>query len=515
MHSYRLSDAVTKRDRPGGSSLSAGAVAVAGGALLTRVGSLIVTVMLARSLSTTDFGGYQQLLLIVGILSPLLLAGVPAALTYFLARTREDAEQTRFTFDAYVVLSGLGVFFAAVVILTRGPIADAASNPDLATALPLFAPYILFTFIAAVMPSALITTGWPRRSAFVSALAAGVLVAVMIPAGILAGDLDTVALGLTVSSAITGVISMVAVARTVGLSVDWSGFADRARQFLGYGYPIALVGIAGTLGYQFDRLVVTSHFSTHDFAIYAAGAVELPFVPIIQQSVNSLLLPELTRRYRDGDLPGVHDLWREAVRKTSLVLMPIFVFSLLFAADIIAVLYGPRYGESTDLLRVYLLLMPIRVATYGLIPMAIGRPRINLAASLVYLGSNAVLALALVGPLGLVGPAVATVLADIVIVSFYLIRLRSILDSPISVLFPWGLVVTNLGLSAVASGVLLPFWVFEAPSFVTLSCGCMLYSCAYVALMRFTGRITDEDWVRLIHAGKRLLLPRQQSGAGA
>jgi O-antigen/teichoic acid export membrane protein len=147
--------------------------------------------------------------------------------------------------------------------------------------------------------------------------------------------------------------------------------------------------------------------------------------------------------------------------------------------------------------------------------MAIGRPRINLAASLVYLGSNAVLALALVGPLGLVGPAVATVLADVVIVSFYLIRLRSILDSPISVLFPWGLVVTNLGLSAVASGVLLPFWVFEAPSFVTLSCGCMLYSCAYVALMRFTGRITDEDWVRLIHAGKRLLRPRQQSGAGA
>ena len=180
-------------------------------------------------------------------------------------------------------------------------------------------------------------------------------------------------------------------------------------------------------------------------------------MPIIQQSVNSLLLPELTRRYRDGDLPGVHDLWREAVRKTSLVLMPIFVFALLFAADIIAVLYGPRYGESTDLLRVYLLLMPIRVATYGLIPMAIGRPRINVAASIVYLGSNAVLALALVGPLGLVGPAIATVLADIVIVSFYLIRLRSILDSPISVLFPWGLVATNLGLSTVASGVLLPF----------------------------------------------------------
>jgi O-antigen/teichoic acid export membrane protein len=490
-------------------SLSGGAITVAVGASLTRVASLAVTVALAHSLTRTDFGGYQQLLLIVGIVSPLLLGGVPAALTYFLARAGEEADRRRFTCDAYLALSVLGLVFAALVVITRRPVADAVGNPDLVGALPLFAPYTLFTFIAAVMPSALITTGWAQRSAVMSALAAFVSAAVMVPAGILAHDLVGVALALTISSAIGCGLSVAAVVKTIGLRLDWVGLVARARRFLGYGLPLALVGVAGTLGYQFDRLVVTSNFSTDDFAIYAAGAVELPFVPIIQQSVNSVLLPELTRRYRDGDLRGVHELWREAIRKTSLILLPAFIFSLVLAGDIVAVLYGAQYERSTEVLRIYLLLLPIRVATYGLIPMAIGRPRINLAASIVYLASNALFALALVGPLGLVGPAVGTVLADIAIVSFYLLRLRALLGSPVRSLFPWRVIVKNLGVSAAAGAVIVPFAVVDLPAFVALLCAGPLYVAACALLMRQTGSITDVDWTRIRHAARQLGVSRR------
>jgi len=495
---------VSERTRTSRSSLSGGAILVAAGTSMTRAASLVVTVVLAHALTRTDFGGYQQLLLIVGIVMPLLIGGVPAALTYFLARAREAADRRRLTGDAYLSLSALGLTFAALIVITRRPLADAFGNVELVRALLLFAPYALFTFITAVMPSALITTGWAHRSAVISALMALVLVAVVVPAGILARDVAGVALAFTVSSAISCALSVGAVVWTVGVKIEWRGFVERARDLLGYGLPLALVGVAGTLGYQFDRLVVTSKFSTGEFAIYAAGAIELPFVPIIQQSVNSVLLPELTRRYRDGDLTGVHELWRESIRKTSLVLLPVCVFALLLAADIVAVLYGAQYERSTEILRIYLLLMPIRVATYGLIPMAIGRPRINLAASIVYLASNALFALALVGPLGLVGPAIATVLADIVIVSFYLFRLRAVLGAPVRALFPWRVVVKNFGVSTVAAVVIVPFAVTRLPALVALSCAGPLYVGACVLLMRHTRSITDADWARIKNVTKQI-----------
>ena len=101
--------------------------------------------------------------------------------------------------------------------------------------------------------------------------------------------------------------------------------------------------------------------------------------------------------------------------------------------------------------RIYLFLVPLRVATYGLITQAIGRTRINLAGSFWFLGSNAVLVLALVGPMGLPGPAVATVVATAGLAAYFLIRLRSVLGLSIRALFPWRALAENLAVSVVAA----------------------------------------------------------------
>ena len=119
--------------------------------------------------------------------------------------------------------------------------------------------------------------------------------------------------------------------------------------------------------------------------MYAIGAVELPISVLVQQSVNSTLMPALTRHYLAGDVPGMAALWRRAVRRSSLVLLPTFVFFMLTAPAAVRLLYGASYAESAVMFRIYLFLVPLRVATYGLITQAIGRTKINLVGSLVLL----------------------------------------------------------------------------------------------------------------------------------
>ena len=124
-------------------------------------------------------------------------------------------------------------------------------------------------------------------------------------------------------------------------------------------------------------------------------------------------------------------LWREALRKTTLVVAPMFTFLMVEAADLIHVVYGPRYSESSSIFRIYLLFLPLRIATWGLIPQAVGRTRINLTAGWIILPTNVIVAVGLVGPLGLKGPAFAAPAAALLATLYYLVRIRTILSTPI------------------------------------------------------------------------------------
>ncbi len=93
-----------------------------------------------------------------------------------------------------------------------------------------------------------------------------------------------------------------------------------------------------------------------------------------------VLVPAMTRHYAAGDMPGLTALWKRAIRRTSLVLFPTFVFFMLTAEETVRILYGAAYHESAVVFRIYLCLVPLRVATYGIITQAIGKTRVNLSA---------------------------------------------------------------------------------------------------------------------------------------
>src|SRR4051794_13756612 len=161
-----------------GRRLAGDAAVLAFVALLTQGAGILATVALARILPLRDFGLYQELLLLYGIVAPLLLGGVPAALTYFLARARDDEERRGWTFDAAMSLTALGALFAALLVLLRGPLAEVLHEQGpLTTAIALLAPYALFAFVGAVMPNALIPTGRARQAALLSAVSAVIYLA--------------------------------------------------------------------------------------------------------------------------------------------------------------------------------------------------------------------------------------------------------------------------------------------------------------------------------------------------
>ena len=480
------------------------AAALALGALLSQAATLGSLIVLARLVPKPALGGYQQLWLLYGILSPFLVGGVPTALLYFIPRAASREAISRWVRDAYLLLAAFGVVSSLAILVLRRPIAAALNDPALAHALLFYVPYPFFAFITAAMPSALVASGRARLAAVLNAANGVLTVAAVVAAAAISPTSASMAGGLSLSAAILAVVSSVCVVRALGIRGAGVPRTVAWRPLLTYGLPLALTQLAGMIGFQFDRLVVSNRYPPSVFAVYALGAVEVPVAIVVQQAVNAVLVPALSRLHAEGDLSDVIRQWHAAIRKVSLVILPLFAFLLVMAGAVISVLYGDKFGGSVRIFRAYLFVMPLRMATYGIITQAMGRTGINLVASVVTLVANVALAIALVLPLGLLGPAIATPLAMLLTVAFYVVRLRGTLGLTFGDLVPWRMLLVNLAIALACAAPLLAVLTVPTAPAVRLVGGGAFFAIAYVIALRVTGRLTPTEW-QLLRA--RLPLP--------
>ena len=473
------------------------------GSLFTQGTQILSVSMLARLVAKDQLATYQQLNLLYGIIAPLMLAGVPAALLYFIPRASAGDSPPRWVSRAFLVLVALGLASAGIAIAFRAELAALMNNADLANAIVVFAPYLLFMFVVSATPAVLVASGRPRGAALLNACTGACLLIALATAAVVHPTGEALALALTCASAALALVSIVIVASTVG--IEWAD-ARRGRGMLElftYGGPLALTGLAGMMGYQFDRVVVGSSFQPRQFAVYALGAIEVPAGILLAAAVSNVLVPELATRWRAGDAAGVVALWRRAMRKSSLILFPLFAFLVVMAGDAVRVLYGDGYGGSVGIFRIYLLLLPLRIATWGLIPQAVGRTGVNLSAAVIILAVNITLAVGLVGPLGLDGPAIAAPASAAIAAAYYLVRIRGIAGIRSRELVPLRSLARTMlvALAAAVPLVLIRRSGLGAP--LQLASGGGLFGAVALVALRATGCIGDADWTRLMDAFRR------------
>ena len=110
---------VTGATKSVGPSLTRQAGALASGSLATQASALLLLMALTRLVPKAELGSYQQLGLIYGIMSPLLVAGIPAALLYFVPRAEDPARRRAWVGEAYLLLGSLGLATSIAVAAGR------------------------------------------------------------------------------------------------------------------------------------------------------------------------------------------------------------------------------------------------------------------------------------------------------------------------------------------------------------------------------------------------------------
>ncbi len=462
------------------------------GSLLGSLLGFLATIVIVRFLSPHEVGTFKQVFLIYNTISPLFLLALPASLLYFMPRLGKFQQQQFFTQTILLLFLG-GLLFSACMLLGAKYIAAYFKNPSLATLLPIFSLYPLFAIPFNAFGSFHIAMDRYKTAAILSIIGSFVaILSYLIPIS-LGMPLRSVFL-ITVSAAALLLLSMLIYSRSTlegyRIYMSWNSIKTQ----LSYAVPLGLSSILGMLAWNTDRVMVSLFFPPALFAIYAIGAVEMPLVGIVNGAVNSVLVPKFSSLLAEDNTKEVVRIWHEAIRKTSLILLPIFAFLLLFAKPFITFLFTEQYLKSAFIFQIYLFMLPARLgADGGAILQASGKTRPLLIGSSLYLILNIPLNLAFIYIVGLPGPAIATAIINLLGAAYILYFVYPLIKLPLSKLLPWKMIF-QIGFICLLSAVIVaPLSLLLESKIILLSSAGLLFLLIFFPITLITGCLRRDD----------------------
>ena len=459
----------------------------------------LLLIGLARLLEQTEYGTYRQLLLAVAMLSPLFTLALPTSLLYFISQETIPIKRRALLGQTLFLLAVSGLAMGAVLFFCAGFISRYFSNPAVAGHLRVLALYPVLMLPSRGYSPALLAYGYPRLSGSLLALEgilkAGIIVAVVL----LGGGLRAITWGLLASPVLVLVTGHAMTLRCVGsargLHLDAASIARQIR----YSLPLGLASIVIAWGLRIDQVLVSTYFGPDIFAIYAVGATEVPFVSLLQASVGTVTLPELTRLLASKQEDSAAQLWERVFDRSALVAFPAFLLILLVSEGLIVGLFSEAYRESVPIFRIYLSMMPLRVMTFGLLLRAAGKTSYDLWGSAASLIVNVCLGLLLLHFVGIWGPACSTVVALVVLIAYLVAKTRSHLHWTLGRILPVKVIAGDLLLAG------LPFlvaWGLDRLLLGSLSVSLLpragIVASAYAALYLLFVRVVSKEKFRFL-----------------
>ena len=437
----------------------------------------LIGIVLARLLTPAELGSYRQLFLIYSTVSALLMMGIPQSILYFLPR--QGPEERKAYIGRLINISFvLSVIFASVLLISRNAIATWFNNPRLSFLLVIYAIYPLFMFSSSLYNYFMLGLSNARSAAKFTLFSVACDAVLILGVAFWTKSLLYITIAVVVSAFLQWLYTKIALRGFPRFQKMPKGFLK--AQFA-YALPLGISSMVGMLSVQLDKLVISSYFAPAAFAVFSIGAMELPFVSIFTNSVNSVLLPAMSSQ---ADIPDMAMRYKAAVRKNALIIFPLTALFFLFAEPIFYILYSSKYLSAVPYFKVYLLILPLRIATFGIIFMALGKTKQVMLNSILTLAANLALNIILVRQIGMMGAAIATVIVTWMSVGIYLLWMKTQLKLKLGDFFAlWQ--VTKTAAAALGAGALAYLILRICPNPYLAYAGALVAFCLVYLLLGY------------------------------
>ncbi len=381
--------------------------------LVTMVLGLAVTRLLSQYLSIYDYGSYSQVLLIVSTVSSVTIMGMMDGVNYFYCRERDEQKREAYVATIFALQCMVSAIAGAAVMLLSGPICRYLDNPDLrrllyfAVSLP-FLQNLLFMFQVL-----LVAVGKARMLAFRNLIVslvrlAAVIFVVMVARDVVVILLATLLLDVGQLLFFGGVLrknSCYIRIRSVNLQL--------VKQILLYCIPMGIFVALRSLNRDMDKYLIALVMDPENLAIYANASKVLPFDVIIH-SFHTVLVPEITMRVAAKDNERARILYKDFLEIGYITTVILCCAALAAAPQLMKLLYSNKYMSGLTIFCIYILVDMLQFTNTTLILTAAGKTKVLMLLAGCMLVLNAVLNAILYKSMGMVGPALATLVVTLI-----------------------------------------------------------------------------------------------------
>lgn len=346
---------------------------VALGSLCSFAFGIVSAMILSRYFDKAEYGTYKQVLYVYNSLLTVFTLGLPRAFSYFLPRSpKEEAKDLiRKLTNLFFLLGGILSIF---LFLTSGLIADVLNNPDLKSALKIFA-LVPFLMMPTMGLEGILATY--RKTKFLAVYTFLTRLIMLITVAV-----PTIVFELTCNECLIGFVVGSFISFCVAIYLKYyplKGVSRKAtsctfKDIFKFTFPLFTASIWGVLINSTDQFFISRYFGESVFAEFSNGAMELPFVGMITGACATVLTPLFTKQmYEKADFKKViYPVWHNAFRKSAMLIYPITIFCIFDASLIMSVMYGDTYTVSGDYFRIKLITYFVRIIMFQSILIALG-----------------------------------------------------------------------------------------------------------------------------------------------
>lgn len=450
-----------------------------------HVSVFLLSILLARYLTLDAYGSYLQVMLISNTAIYFSLFGVPSSIYYFMQKV---SDKRKFLKRSILIIHVLGIISSVLIVIFSDNISQFFNNRDLLDVAFLCALFVLFQIPIKLFEPIMISTdnimGFVKINLFFNIL---FFFVIAIPL-VLYSNIVYIYYSMLGFFGLQYLVIYISITREY-FKIDNNKSFNVAEQCklstqLKYSLPIGASGAISELSRIVDKIIVSNYFTPAELAIYARGAMEIPMLNVVINSLGNILMPKFVSSYESNNIDDILNYWHRSTVLIAFVVYPLMVLMIAIGDILIPMLFTDKFNDSIIIFQIYTCALIFRITTYDSIIRAIGKTAVLLRVTIISLFFNIALTILFVENFGIYGVPVAT-LVTVFIVRIEMLRvIKNMLNISFSEVFPWSKLFKILVVSMLPLILVIPFKDIEQVYFVKFMMFSFSYGVGYLILSR-------------------------------